>query len=45
MKHVAIVLLLLAACAAREPKPAQTSSAGAPAKQLAAAGWLNVGRA
>lgn len=33
MKTGAIVLLLLAACAAPEPKPAQTSSAGAPAKQ------------
>ena len=33
MKHAAIVLLILAACAAPEPKPARTSSAGAPAKQ------------
>ena len=33
MKHAAIVLLLLVGCRAPEPKPAQSSSAGAPAKQ------------
>src|SRR6266542_2932302 len=33
MKNVALLLLLFAACCAPEPKPAQTSSAGALSKQ------------